>query len=252
MEYPTYRTTIKVDTRDCDSLNQMKVKRLSQLVSDVASMHTIELGVDRDTIKQDGLTWMLRSISIRVCNIPTRDEEIEISTYPAGMNGLFAMRCYEMLGYGGRREVEITSQWMMIDIERRRPIRPIEAIRKLNEGLAVPEDMPQCKLESKTMRNTMKEVRRYTATYDTIDFNGHVTQSAYLMWMTDSLEYDFHKSHKLLEAEVVYMHEVMPEAEVVAMIEMTTEDNVTTVMHKITSKDGDTEHCVGMTKWSLI
>lgn len=251
MEYPTYRTIVKVDTRDCDAKGEMKARRLSQLVSDIASMHTIELGVDRDTIKKEGITWMLRSISIHVENMPVRDEEIEICTYPAGMERLFAMRCYEMQGYGGKREIEITSQWMMIDIERRRPIRPIEAVQRLNEGLCVPHDMPKCCLDTKSVRETMHEARLFTATYDTIDFNGHVTQSTYLTWMTDSLPYNFHETHFLTEAEVVYLHEVLPESQVKALICIKTEGQVTTVLHKIVSVDGETEHCVGRTVWKI-
>jgi len=249
-DYPKYHATVKVDVHDADCYGRIKAKRLSQLVSDVATLHTRELHVDRDTMLKDGITWMLHDINVKIENMPLAGDVLEIDTFPAGIERLFALRCYEMKDGEGRLKARITSRWMQIDALRRRPIRPTQAIVELNEGLGVPEGFVMGALGPKNMEEDMVEVRRYVATYDNIDFNGHVTQASYMMWMTDSLTFDFYQNHVMREAEVVYEHEVMPETEIVALVKVEERDGKTIVWHKLTSADGTIEHCLGRTVWN--
>lgn len=249
MEYPKYHAKVHVYTHDADGRGDIKTRRLSQLVSDVATLHTKELHVDRDTMLKDGITWMLRSIHMVIDKMPRAGEDMKVDTFPCGIERLFALRCYEMRSQADEMLVRVSSRWMQIDVARRRPIRPTAAIVALNDGLTMPADMPQGGLDSACMPADMNIVRRYVATYDNIDFNGHVTQSSYMMWMTDSLTYDFHYGHRLIEAEVVYEHEILPEAEVVAWMKIEENDGQTVVWHKLTSSDGTVAHCLGRTVW---
>lgn len=249
MEYPRFHTTIPVFTHDADCYGNIKTRRLSQLVSDVATMHTKVLHVDRDTMLKDGITWMLHSVYMKIEKMPRSGDVMEIDTYPCGIERLFALRCFDIRDKEGDCLVRMSSRWMQIDVERRRPIRPTSVIVALNEGLSLPENMTTGCVDAKNFPADVNEVRRFVATFDNIDFNGHVTQSSYMKWMTDSLTFGFYKEHVLCEAEVIYEHEIMPEADVVAWIKVVEDGDEVVAYHKLTSADGTIEHCLGRTVW---
>jgi len=251
MNYPKYTTSVVVNNNSTDCFGFLHAKVLSQLVSDIANLHTQKLGVDRLTLNKDGLTWMLRSVHFQIDKMPQQADKLQITTYPAGLESLFALRCYEICNEQGERMVSISSQWMQIDISKRRPIRPTAAIVQLNAGLAIPSEIKPCTLNAKMLPTNFTEVREFVATFDFIDFNGHVTQSAYMMWITNSLTFDFHKKYQLIDAEVVYQHEILPENRVKSFVCIETHDAQVVVYHKLLSATDGTEHCIALTIWTL-
>lgn len=245
-----HTTTFVVNSKTADCMGRIFPKILNQIVSDAASEHTIELGVDRLTLNKEGLTWMLHSVHFSIEQTPHVDDVLQVTTYPSGLDRLFALRCYEINNSDGKPMIKISSRWMQIDLSKRRPVRPTPAIVQLNDGLSLSPDMPQGLLNAKNMPTNLTEVRQFCATFDHIDFNGHVTQAAYMMWLTNSLSYSFHTSHELAEAEVVYQHEIMPESTIRALIATTENaDGTTTIYHKLISESADTEHCIARTVW---
>ncbi len=75
------------------------------------------------------------------------------------------------------------------------------------------------------MPTNFENTRRFTATYDNIDFNKHVTQATYVRWVTNSLSYEFLKDHEITELEIIYEHEVLPDSVVCAGCHVEEEEN---------------------------
>ena len=91
--------------------------------------------------------------------------------------------------------------------------------------------------------------RCFTATYDNIDFNKHVTQATYVRWVTNSLSYEFLKEHGLRELEIVYEHEVLPDSRVDAENHVTEADRKVKVYHRVRNEAGDKTHCFAVSTW---
>ena len=104
-------------------------------------------------------------------------------------------------------------------------------------------------LDTKKMPIDFESTRRFTATYDNIDFNKHVTQATYVRWVTNSLSYEFLKDHEITELEIIYEHEVLPDSVVCAGCHVEEEENRVKVYHQVRNESLDKTHCFAVSYW---
>ncbi|MDE5703803.1 MAG: acyl-ACP thioesterase [Bacteroidales bacterium] len=215
-----YGEPIRIYTHCTNSKERLHIRTLCDFFNDVAEQHTRLEGVDVPMLNRQGLTWMLRRIHIRIPDMPRKEEEVWLRTWCSGVDGLFVNRDYEMSA-GERIRAHAHSEWMIIDVEKRRPSRPTpfmveEAARCTQPAwaygslfdkaerrgrIALPEEPPFA-------------AGSFKARFDDIDFNGHVTQASYVQWMMDALPFEFMKTHTLREIDVIYEREIPPSATV--------------------------------------
>jgi acyl-ACP thioesterase len=242
--------TITICNHYTDARGRLGVKTLFDLFNDVANEQTVGLGIDVDTFNARGITWMLHRIRVRVDRLPGKGEEVILETWPSGSDRLFAFRDFAVATPAGEPLARATSEWMVIDLERRRPVRLPESVREMaafHEG--VTREMG-FELERGGLPEGCTGRRRFVASYDTIDFNRHVTQASYVGWVTNALPFDFSCRHLLEELEVVYEHEIMPDSEVDSIYLVEEEDAGTRVAHRVVSANGEVTHCLARSRWS--
>ena len=114
----------KIDIRGhyTDLEGRLIVKSLCDLFNDVANVQTYALKIDVPTLNEQGLTWMLHKLHILIDRMPERRENVTLETWPSGIDRLFAIRDFKMLS-GEKVLLRATSEWMVIDLKRRRPVR---------------------------------------------------------------------------------------------------------------------------------
>ena len=230
---------------------------LADLLSEISGRHSTLTGTGIEKLMAMGQTWMLHRLHVRIPRLPRKEEEIRYETWCSEYSTLFALRDYVLKDREGTLLVDGTSEWMMIDLGRRRPIRlcsnVIEGCRKSTvRHLSIPSV-----LNAGSIPDNLSEYRPFNASYSNIDFNGHVTQASYLRWITDALPFTFQKKHVLNEFEIIYEHEILPDSEIISTYEMmdkeTAEDSPRiTVLHKLVSYHGDIVHCTAKTLWTRI
>jgi acyl-ACP thioesterase len=228
------------------------VKALFDLFNDVANEQTLGLGVDVDTFHAMGITWMLHRIRLRVERMPVKGEEVLLETWPSGADRLFAFRDFAMRDADGRPLARITSEWMVIDLARRRPVRlpePVLAMAKHYEG--VTRDM-NFTLAAGTPPPPVTGQRRFVAAYDTIDFNRHVTQASYVGWVVNALPFDFLCKHAPRELEVLYEHEILPDSEVDSIYQLDEGEGNALVAHRVVNAGGSVTHCTARGEWTRV
>lgn len=245
-----YIEKLKVYNHYLDFNGHLFVKTLCDLFNDTAEGQTEMLGVDVASMNLAGQTWMLHRLHIRLENMPGKDDEVIIETWPSGIDRLFALRDYQLLSEEREVLASATSEWMAIDLARRRPVRLSEKIISMSIEHRIPKINLTPLLYEKELPTEMIEGRHFTATFDNIDFNGHVTQASYMRWIINTLSFDFLCRHTLAEVEVVYEHEIMPESEVVSeYAEELQADGLTVVSHRLKSLVDGRTHCVAKSVW---
>lgn len=244
-----YTEQIKIYNHYTNYKGRLFIKTLCDLFNDVAEVQTERLGVDVDTLNREGQTWMLHRLHIQVFKMPHKEENVVVETWPSGIDRLFALRDYRMLRQNGEVLVNATSEWMLIDLKRRRPLRQTEKVVEMSTGHRIEKLKmePLLSVQDRTMQ--MKDARLFTATFDNIDFNGHVTQASYMRWLTNSLSFGFLKNHILTEVEVVYEHEIMPDSTIQSFYEMEQEGEEVRIVHQIKNENGGILHCVAKSVW---
>ncbi len=244
-----YTEQIKIYNHYTNYKGRLFIKTLCDLFNDVAEVQTERLGVDVDTLNKQGQTWMLHRLHIQVFKMPHKEEDVMIETWPSGIDRLFALRDYRMMRQDGEVLVNATSEWMLIDLMRRRPLRQTEKVVEMSTSHQIEKLRMVPLLQEQDRAVQMKEACLFTATFDNIDFNGHVTQASYMRWLTNSLPFEFLKNHVLTEVEVVYEHEIMPDSTIRSFYEMQQEGDEVGIVHQIKDETGEKLHCVAKSVW---
>ena len=241
METGKYIEKVKIFRHYTNYKGRLFVKALCDLFNDVAQVQTEQEGVDVETLNAEGATWMLRRLHIRLHKMPALNEEVNLETWPSGIDRLFALRDFRMVRENGEELVRATSEWMYIDLKRRRPLRQPEKVVQMSLGHSIPRVELEPILNEKEFAMVPEGGRYFDATFDNIDFNGHVTQASYMQWLTNALPFEFLKAHVLTDVEVVYLREIMPDTSIYSTYQVVSADEPVTVLHRIQDKEGNEE-----------
>lgn len=240
---------VKIFNHYTNYKGRLFVKTLCDLFNDVAEVQTEQLGLDVATLNAEGITWMLHRLHIRLHKMPHKNEEVYIETWPSGIQRIFALRDYRMVREGGEELLRATSEWMYIDMKRRRPLRQPEKVVRLSSGHGIPHLEMESILDEKQFAMQPDGGRHFDATFDNIDFNGHVTQASYMRWITNALPFDFLKSHVLCDVEVIYEHEIMPDSSIYSSYAIHEQGMRVEVLHRVLDSGGMLTHCIAKTVW---
>lgn len=252
MQLVERRETLVVPTYMSDYRGEILLSSLCAIFSDIAGHHADSIGIGIDELREKhNMTWMLRRLSIAVDRMPRCAETIDVQTMPIDTQGLFTHRIYRITQNGGSA-VRALSEWLMVDLEKRRPVRPIAEVVDICNRNPKPDDMPAISLNDKNLPSDFAAVATFRACYGDIDFNGHVTQASYVRWIIDSLPMQFHADNQLVATEIFFQHEVLPEAQISVVQSVARDSANLSLTHKIVSADGQLTHCIARTEWKSL
>lgn len=178
----------QVTSADVDFQQKLKVSSLANMFIQAAWQHAEELGWGADELAKQNLAWVLSSVHIKIEKLPLWKQHIQCKTWPKGTNRLFYLRDFILYDEANNKIATATSNWLIIDIERRRP-KFIELDKVTFEqnidkhaikGLVPPikfEGNPEFELE-------------YTIKYSDIDINKHLTTTRYIDLLFDTYSPD--------------------------------------------------------------
>jgi acyl-ACP thioesterase len=169
---------------DADGL--LKVESLCNYFQEVAGNHAHHLGVATDQLTGHGLAWVLGRLCFSVSGWPRWRESVRLETWPSGVDRLYAFRDLLAFDGVGAPFAEGISTWLLIDTERRRPVRMPDFVtgiplpdrpRALNgiQPAPIEPDGP-CAIE-----------RVFDVFRSDIDGNRHVNNVRFLVWILESL-----------------------------------------------------------------
>jgi acyl-ACP thioesterase len=202
---------------DIDRSDTLTVASAFDFFQDAAISHAEILGVGRDVMKMTGQVWILSRMSVFMERRPRFGEAITVRTWPRGTHKLFAVRDYDIQGADGKAAIRGRSGWLILDLEKRRPLRPQALMEPLplNEGLdSLPgistanESPPGLRPEFESA-SPVKTVSR-KACYSDIDYNGHMNNTRYIQWIQDLFEPEILENARSLRLDINYLLEVLP------------------------------------------
>jgi acyl-ACP thioesterase len=182
---------------------------------EAAISHAESLGVGRDAMARTGQGWILSRISVFMERRPRFGETITVRSWPRGWDRLFAIRDYDIRDASDTPIVRGRSSWIILDIEKRRPLRPqaVMDTLPLNEGI---DALPGGGGGLETRENLAGAGER-RAVYSDIDYNGHVNNARYIQWIQDIIEPESFDNARQMRLDINYLSEVKP-GEVTALL----------------------------------
>jgi acyl-ACP thioesterase len=202
-----------------DRSNTLTVASTFDFFQEAAISHAEALGVGRDMMTQAGRVWVLSRIGMFMERRPRCGEILTVRSWPRGLHKLFAVRDYDILDAGGASIVRGRSGWLILDMEKRRPLRPETALDSplpLNEGLdALPaggadNEVPSGLAARLNAENPAAVKMTRAARYSDIDYNGHMNNARYIQWIQDALDPEIFENARQIRLDINYLAEVKP------------------------------------------
>ena len=208
-----------------DKSDRLTLDAIFCYFQEAAISHAENLSVGREAMAHTGQGWVLSRISVLVDRRPDYCETITVRSWPRGGEKLFAMRNFDIRDKNDIPVIKAKSAWLVVDIEKRRPLRPQSVMDKLpqNEGMESlpPEANGAAGLPE---RDNLRPAAERKAVYTDVDYNGHVNNASYVKWIEDALEPQFLENADKIRMDINYLSEILP-GEVIELLYAPIEDS---------------------------
>ena len=198
-----------VKCHEVDSAKRLKPAAFMDMAQEMAYQAAAVMHFGYDELIAKGMAWVLSRMHFRFLDAPHWGDDLIIKTWHRGAFGPFFVRDFEVVDYDGKRLIEATSSWVVIDVESRRMARPEEVL---------PSEDTACHdfaIETPTAKVMMPRgiepefVMTHKVAYSDIDLVGHTNNARYIAWAMDCMDSQDGEI-TVEEVEVIFHHESRP------------------------------------------
>ena len=196
---------------EIDKSDRLTLSAVLQSFQEAAICHAENLGVGREDMARTGRVWILSRMSVQVERRPKYCETVTIRSWPRGGEKLFAMRDYDIRDKDNIPVVSARSAWLVVDIERRRPLRPQSVMDNLPQNEGQDAFAPGAAAISERGNLSLasdKHAAERKALYTCIDYNGHVNNVSYIKWIEDALNPELLEKADKMRLDINYLNEI--------------------------------------------
>ncbi|MBR4755948.1 MAG: hypothetical protein IK076_03305 [Bacteroidales bacterium] len=201
--------TFTVKCHEVDAAKKLKPVAFMDMAQEMAYQAAAAMHFGYDELIVLNKAWVLSRMHFRFIDTPAWGDSLEIRTWHRGAFGPFFVRDFVVLGEDGRRRIEATSSWVVIDTVTRAMARPEDVLPKDDSSCS---DFAIESPASKVMipRGADPEyVTTRKVSYSDVDLVGHVNNARYVSWAMDCLEYEG-DAPAVEEVEIVFHQESRP------------------------------------------
>ncbi len=182
-----HHETLLISSASAGENKRIRLSALLGHMQDAASNHASRLGIGYEQLVPLHRTFMLSGMEIQVAEeLPIWGTHIELRTWARKLDRLLAYRDFSISEKGASTPfLKASSAWLLIDTLNRRPARPHQALSEfpLRPEVAVGDSAP----ERISKESKCSFINSRNAYHSDLDPNGHVNNSRYFDWITDSL-----------------------------------------------------------------
>jgi len=229
-------TEHRVPTYEADAHGRMSPAALARLLQEVAARNAAGLGYGYEDLVANGHGWVLHGLLIRIERLPRFDERVTVTTWPRALNRLHALRDYRIAGTDGEPIGAASSAWFVMDLAKRRPVRPDrykdrdwQPERALDRD---PGPVPQIEAADREVRLPVR--------FADLDLNGHVNNSHYLDFAIETHDTDWLREREIREIEMTFLAEGR-RGDVVVSRRQAAPDRADTVLYSLLREDDGKE-----------
>jgi len=243
----TYRESFQVRSYETDTRGRLQVPILCQFLEEAAVAHAAILGVAVEVLIESGVAWVLSRLHLEMERWPAADEEIVIVTWPEAASRLFTERRFDVLDASERGIGTVSTLWLVLDLERRRPVRlPPQVTDPLHEHEIGPEPR---KFGDLATPNPIQRELGFTVRRSDLDLADHVNNTSYVEWAVEAVPDEVWASHDLAELEIHFLSECHHGQTVVSRSQSVEHGDETEVLHQLVRHDDASEVARALTHW---
>ena len=148
-------------------------------------------------------TWVMSRLRLQVRRRPRMRERVEVTTWPAALDGLRATRDFRVTS-GDETLAAATSLWFLIDVGRRRPVR-LPAAMDGFEATDRPRALTLDDAPEPTAPASVEHITEFRVRRSDLDRVGHANNVRFVEWALEALPHDA----GLAEVDVLYRSEAV-------------------------------------------
>ncbi|MEO1654893.1 MAG: acyl-ACP thioesterase domain-containing protein, partial [Bacteroidota bacterium] len=199
----------------------------------------------KDLLDQ-GYAWILMRQWIRINRLPEAQENLRVTTYPAGIAKYYLYRDFNVYDAHNELLAFASSIWLVMDIKRRSMVSIPPFISSKFE---IPKDIdfyppPEYKIPK---LKEVSQVNQYKAGWLDLDQNAHVNNAYYYKWVLESLPVDILEQKRLKEIDLFYRAESRLHDEVESQGQKILEDEF---VHRLWRASDQKELAQARTLWA--
>ena len=160
---------------------------LARILQEAADRHASSAGLGFAQLVQDNKAWVLSRVYYHVNRLPREGEEVTVSTWSRGNDGLFAFRDYQLTDTNNNILVASTSYWVIIDLIGRKAIRLHSLMNDFESHPDLATDRSTIDRVRIPRQLIMQQVSQFPVKPSMLDHNGHVNNAEYIKWIFDNL-----------------------------------------------------------------
>jgi medium-chain acyl-[acyl-carrier-protein] hydrolase len=205
-----------VHTYETDARGSAKMVSLLNYLQDSAGEHAASLGLSVLDLFKRNMTWVLSRYHVLIHRYPGMGERLVVTTWPSGKNGYFATRDFEMADANGGAVLSATSSWMVVDLERKAPVK-VEAV--VDVPYAVERRALDDPFASLPVPAARGDGTRFRVESGHLDWNRHVNNAVYVAWALEAVPPEVLLKSRPVELEVSYRAEAFYGEDVLSVAE---------------------------------
>ena len=244
-----WREDYPIRSYEVDCRNRLSILSMFSFMQEAASRHAAALGVSIQQLLAENYTWLLSRLKIRIAAYPGWNDQIQVNTWPSGTQQLFALRDFKMNGADNQSVAAAISAWLVIDLQKRRPVRIAPFVERLKpiEGSHILND----RLDKLPGLSDPIHQKSFVVRYSDLDINQHVNNVKFVEWVVEGVPAATLKSSVPSELEINFLAEAFYEDQILATSSPQDPDN-TIFHHSLTRQQDGRELARAKTVWKEV
>ncbi|MDA3817928.1 MAG: thioesterase [Prolixibacteraceae bacterium] len=225
---------------------KLTLPKLCSFFQEIAGNHTVACGVGWDVLQRENVFWVLSRLKIDVDKYPEWQDKITIRTWSNGLEGLMAVRHFQVLNSKGKELIRAISLWLMVNTETRRLVKADEFMRDF------PVNTERLYDENPGKIKPLKEPVSFDpvqVSFTETDMNKHMNNVNYIERIINSYGYDFLLENNIKHFEINFLKEAVP-GDVLKVQQQSVENDK--FMNNIVRVDDDAEMVRTLIEWENI
>lgn len=206
-----------------DASFHLKPVSFMDMAQEMAYQAASRLHFGYDDLQTHHTVWVLSRFRFIFNNPPVWRDEVSISTWHKGLEGLFFMRDFELRAKGdtdfadkSKALVSGTSSWLIMNEQTRRLVRSDVIAKELPFETSCLDDAIKEPCPKITLPKGSEPVlaRKHTVSYSDVDIIGHTNNARYIVMAMDCIDREITFGRLIKEVAINFNKETRPGEEI--------------------------------------
>ena len=193
----------RITSYECGADKKMKPECFQHFCQEMAEEHASSHGFGYDWVMTNRTAWVQVQGNYEILRRPDWKETVYLRTNTGKASALMAGRFVEMTDEAGNVLARADLSWVIIHFDTRRPVPP----RRVGLPLEEPCPILGTPIQEPEWQETPTATAAVNATRRDVDFNGHINNSAYLIWALDTLPAELQPGTEMLRYKIHFRGE---------------------------------------------